>query len=214
MGTLNLNSTEATTRVGVRINTRYQRVCAELGLQVGQTVIGQASGAATVGSNVFTFTGVEKIDRVYWVDSNSNPVFLEREISLDDMRLQEEGGLASSDRPTEYAIQVMGPGSVTIRANTKAATTYTLKCDGLDVTDTLSASLVPQFTTNYHYILIEGVLSDELRKMDKFDEAGAAEAVYDAGLSKLRLFYAKSANKSWVSQQGRSAPCQRCGFCS
>lgn len=206
---LNLNSTEAVTRVGARVNVRYQRVCAELGLQVAQRIIGQASGAATVGSPVFTWTGLEKLERVYYT-SGSTLVFLD-EISLEDLRKEEAGGFSSSDTPSRYAIQLMGASSVTIRTNAKAATTYTLKADGLDTTDTLSGAQVPQFPTNFHYILTEGALSDELRKMDKTAEAGVAETVFEGGISKLRLFLAKSSQLSWVSQQGRGCP--RCGYC-
>jgi hypothetical protein len=210
---LNLDSSDSSTRISSRLNTRYQRVCAELGIQVAQRVINQASGAATTGSPQFTWTGMEKLERVYWLDANSNPQFLD-EISFEDLRRQEEQGLDTSDEPTEYAVQLMGASSITIRVNKKAETTYTLRADGLDTTDTLSGSQVPQLPTNFHYILVEGAMSDELRKMQRVDEAGIAEAVYEKGLSKLRLFLAKSGQLSWVSQQGRGrGACERCGYC-
>lgn len=206
---LNLNSTDATTRVGTRLNTRYQRVCAEVGVNIAQRVVGQASGAATVGSPVFTWTGVEKLERVFWLNG-TDPKFLE-EISFDDLRKEEESAFPSSDEPTKYAYQLLGPSSVTIRVNATAATTYTLKADGLDTTDTLSGSQVPQFTTNYHYILVAGAKSDELMKMEQPDLAAIEEGIYEKGLSKLKLFIATTAQRTGRSQQG--AVCRRCGFC-
>lgn len=187
-GRLNLNSTESTTRVGTVVNARYQRLLAELGLDIHTQVFGVSSGAATIGSPLFTFTGIEKLHRVYYL-SGSTPIFLE-EIPMDEMR--KLASTASGDVPSQYAVQAMVASSVTIRTNMNAATTYMLKADGLDTTDALAGSNVPALPTNFHYLLVEGAISDELMKMEKPQLANIAESIYSRGLSNLKLFVLKT----------------------
>lgn len=186
---LNIRSTDGATRIGSVVNSRYQEILAELGLQVGTRVVAQASGAATVGSPAFTFSAMEKLERVYYL-SGSTPIFLD-EVSFDVLRKM--ASTASGDTPTVYAIQTIVASAVTIRVDKNAATTYTLKADGEATATTLSGSLVPVLPTQFHYLLVEAAIADELLKMEKPQLAAAAQGRVTTGLSKLKLFIAKSA---------------------
>lgn len=193
---LNLRSTDAATRIGSVVNSRYQEILAELGLQVGTRVVAQASGAATVGSPVFTFSGIEKIERVYYLDGTT-PIFL-NEVTFDELRLL--GSTSSGDTPSMYAVQTMVASAVTIRVDMNAATTYTLKADGEATATTLSGALAPALPTPFHYLLVEAAVADELLKMEKPQLAAAAQGRVTQGLSKLRLYIAKSAGAQIYQQ--------------
>jgi hypothetical protein len=190
---LNLSSAEATTRIGTEVNAHYKEVTSSLGLQVARRVIG-VSATASLGSANLTFTGIEKIERV--VDDSSGTVRELDEVSMAEIR-NEAPGTAT---PTKYAIERMYPGSVKIRVNVVAQDEYTLKADGLETAETLSGVLVPQFSTDYHDILVKMTLADEYRKLEKPVLAREEEAKAEKRLSELRLFIAKG---RMVTRQGQ-----------
>jgi hypothetical protein len=68
---------------------------------------------------------------------------------------------------------------------------FSLKIEGYTVTPILDGTAEPLLPGDFHDILVEGAISDELRKMEKPQLAAIAEAEYEKRLSDLRMFIAK-----------------------
>lgn len=183
---LNLTSSTATARIGRAVNARYRRVTSSIGVQVARRTT-NVVGTTSIGYATVTFSGLEKLERV--IDDRSGSVKVLKEITFDDLRAMNPG----TGDPTCYAIQSMDAGSVTIRLDITAQTTYNLKADGLATAATMSGSQVPQFDQDYHDILVEGAVADELKKQEKAALAKDAEQLFEKRLSELRYFIAKSA---------------------
>lgn len=183
---LNLRSADAAARIGREVNARYKRVLSSLGLQVAKRVTG-VPATASLGLATLTFDDIEKIERVYDSSSGANR-FLE-EVTFEVLRTENPG---TSDTPTRYAVQNIGPGFVTIRVNVLAQTAFTLYADGRERAETLSGSLEPQFSESFHDLLEEGVMADELRKQEKLALAKAAEETFEKRLGELRFDIIKS----------------------
>ena len=136
-GQLNLTSTEAMTRIGIKVNLRYKRVCSEVGVSVAQRVVGLAASTAE-GIATVTVSGVEKIERV--VDDHGGSVRVLEEVTLEELRRETP---AATDTVTRYAVQAIGPSSVTIRLDVLPQTVFDLRVDGRETAETLSGALEP-----------------------------------------------------------------------
>lgn len=185
---LNLTSSDATTRIGRAVNVMYRRVTSGLGLQVARRITG-VIGTTSIGVQKFTFTGIEKIERILDTRSGSTKEIDER--TFEEIRVINP---SSSDTPHMWAVEKMGPSSVTVRLDVLPQTAFQLLADGLETAATLSGSQVPNFNQDFHDVLVEGVIADELRKQEKPVLARIAQDTYDKRLSELRFFIVKSAN--------------------
>lgn len=185
---LNLTSTASTTRIGKLVNTYNRRVTTAIGIaQMSRPVVGTAI-ACTIGSGVITFPSMEKVTRVYYL-SGSSKKFLD-EVTLDE--LLEIALPPTSDSPKRYAIQSYTNDDVVVRMDVLAETAFTIKADGFSSAATLSGVMPPVFPESYHDILIEGVLQDEYKKMEKLQLAQISSNIYEQRLSDLRYWAAKS----------------------
>ena len=193
---LNLTSPEATARIGREVNARYRRVTSSVGLNDSRRMTGVAA-PSTLASAHFTFQGIEKIERVFDTRGGQNRILAE--VTFDELRSMT--GL--QDSPTHYAIEHSGAQFVQIRVNCSTGAEFNLYADGLEIAPTLSGTQVPRFAESFHDLLVEGVVADELKKMEKLRDAIAAEEAFERRLSDLRLFIAKSAYLS--RQQGGRA---------
>jgi len=155
------------------------------------------SAAKVLGVATVTFSGVQKITRVYDDTSGTRRYLTEKH--WDELREKNPG----TNNPTEWATQSADDDTVTILLNVLAQDTDVLKADGFLTTTDLSGSQVPAFPEDFHDILIEGVLADEYRKRERLDLAKISKAEYEARLSDLRMWFAKSLNKA--NQQGELA---------
>lgn len=190
---LNVTSAAAQTRLGVAINTLYKRLTASLG--IAAEVRRVASSVTTGATRFVTVTGVEKVISV----KNSDGELL-TEVSQAEMDALEDIG---TDTPEQYAIYSVGAGSVTLQLDSIPSTAATLTILGYDRQDTLSGSTEPAFPESFHYVLIEGVLAQELRKQEKPALADMARQEYERGLSELRLALATS--RHLTRTQGRTS---------
>lgn len=197
MDRLNLTSSEATTRVGRLVNRYYKRVTTAVGINPAVRQSLTASANTTIGSAEITFTSMEKITRVWYLGSSSEKVFLD-EVSLDELREEDP---VSSDTPSRWATKTLGATSVVLLLDTLAATTHAIKADGYGIVSTLSGSTAPAFPESFHDILVEGVLQDEYKKLEKGPLATASKREYEERLSDLRMWVAKS--KYQLIQQGQ-----------
>lgn len=216
---LNLTSQEAFERIGERINDRYKRVTSSIGLITSRrqvetfTIDPAAPGNSTDGVDAFqlpdlTFTGFEKILRITTTLSGAGPndasVLVLKQLTFDEIKNVNR----FLDRlPRAWAQKRMGAHQVTITLDSYTSTTeFDLTVEGYDVADVLADDAEPFFPTDFHDILVEGALADELMKMEKPQLSMVREQKYESRLSDLRMFIAKSAYLDIA--QGKDKPSQ------
>jgi hypothetical protein len=188
---LNLTSTVATTRIGRIVNRYYKRVTTAVGIPEGTRITLTLSATATIGSQEVTFASVEKIHRV-WYLSGTTKVFL-REVTSDEIR--DLTDVESSDTPTMWATLRHTDNDVVIILNTTPATALAMKADGVATVGTLSGVAVPQFPESFHDVLVYGPLKEEQKKLGHKEEADESKQEFNARLSDLRMWFAKSKYK-------------------
>ena len=186
MDRLNLSSTEASTRIGKAINRKYRLITTSIGLQLSRRVT--VAEVVNIGSALVTFANAEKIIEV--VNRGSSPHRTLREVTIEELRNRAPYG--DGDAPSHYAIRSHTSNSVTIELNKQPTTAFTLHVDLHQTVADLSGTGEPAFPESFHDIVIEGVLSDELRKMEKPQLAAIAQREYERILSDLRMWIAKS----------------------
>lgn len=182
---LNLTSTDATTRIGLAVNRLYKSITSSIGLNVTRRTQVQAN--CSIGIQTLSFTGIEKVIAV--IDKSSGSDRHLDEQSVDELKVNGVAG----DTPTAFAVYRMNANTVQILLNVIPQTALTLYADGYVQAPTLSGSQEPAFPESFHDILTEGVMYDELRKLEKADLAKMAKATYEQRVSDLRMFIAKSA---------------------
>lgn len=182
---LNLTSSTAQTRIGRAINRIYREVGTSIGMSFARQT--NVSEVVSIGNPEVTFSGTEKILQV-WTITDSTPTILD-EVMLAELR---ELTVPSSDAPKKWALRNTASNSVTIRLDKSPATAYVIYAEVIaEVTD-LSGSNEPSFPESFHDILVEGVLKDEYRKLEKMSLAKDSENTFQRRLSDLRMFVAKS----------------------
>jgi len=184
---LNLTSSASSTRVGTAVNRHYKRLTTSLGISHTSRNVFNISANTTASSAEVTFTDVEKITRVYYL-SGTAKIFLD-EVTVDELR---DDNPPTNNTPTKWATKTISDSSVTVLLDSLASTSSALKADGFITTGTLSGVMVPAFPESYHDILIEGVLKDEYKKLEKLPLAKESKDEYEQRLSDLRMWIAKS----------------------
>lgn len=197
MDRLNLTSSAASTRVGRAINRVYRKVTSSIGLELSRRVTIQQ--AVSIGVSTVTFTNTEKVINVY--NRSVSPYKL-----LDLVTIDELEGLqpfVAGGNPTKYALSSQTSDTVTVLINCIPQTAFVLYADVHTAVADLSGTQEPAFPESFHDVIIEGVLADELRKMEKPQLAGMAKVEYDRILSDLRMWIAKTGYLD--NYQGKSA---------
>jgi len=182
---LNLSSTEADTRIGRAVNRLYRTVTSAIGLVVARRT--EVNTNTSIGVQTLTFSGIEKVIAV--IDKQVTPNRVLEEITYTQL----QNDPISTSSPTKYAIERMGASSVTIKLNAIPQAVFPLYAEGHVTTSTLSGSQEPAFSQSYHDVLIEGVLIDEYKKLEKPGLAQLSKQTYEQRLSDLRMWVAKSA---------------------
>lgn len=203
MDRLNLSSPEARTRIGLRVNDRYRRITSSIGLITTRRLIDSVTIDPTdIDSTLpdYTVDDLEKILKVTLMTSADTPRTL-REVTYDELT-----NVGTNDAlPRVWAVKRVGSHEVTITFDGFPATdTFDVKFEGYELSTVLADDAEPVFPEDFHDILVEGAMSDELRKMEKAPLAQMAEAKYEQRLSDLRMFIAKSAYLDIV--QGKDKP--------
>jgi hypothetical protein len=184
---LNLSSIDALARLGRETNIRYKRLTTSLGLVTSRRAT--VTATATPGSQYITITSIEKL--ITLSDPTVTPNRVLDVVSFEEIRTNPQ---SATDSPTKYAIAVMGATSVEVFLEAPAVTAFTLTADVHEIKSTLKGTDEPAFSESYHDILVEGVMSDELRKKGDLSGAGIAENMYEKRLGELKYWVAKS---SW-----------------
>lgn len=183
---LNYTSSASSTRVGRLVNKVYRQIGTSIGLSTARQT--NTTKVVTIGNPEVTFSGTEKILQVWTLDSDAHPTILD-EVMYAQLR---EVVATSSDAPKKWALHTTASNTVTIRLDASPETAYTLYAEVIAEVADLSGSNEPAFSESFHDIIIEGVLKDEYRKLEKIQLARESEAAYERRLSDLRMFIAKS----------------------
>ena len=196
---LNLTSTEATARIGRRVNERYRRAASSIGMLTVSRV--STTEATTANDPLIEIDNgaSENIEKIVTVRDATNGYVLQ-ELTLDEIRNMDPAA-ATDGAPRFYAIEHQGASSVFLSLYPIPTDVRTLTMDALATKATLSGSDVPDFAASFHDVLIFGALADESRKMDK-KQSEIYEQKFEQRLSDLRFFVSKS---SYLQQgQGRT----------
>jgi len=192
---LNLTSTQALARIADSINERYRRLAASVGVNTIQR--GEVTANTTIGNRSLVFQ-CEKVVSVF------NNAFIPPIVLGEDSFVELRHETLNADPPQRSAIQLTGASTVTILLDVKPATVYTLNADCYVNLSTLSGTMVPAFTQDYHDILVYGAMATELDKMEKYDLSDKKEKQYETRLSEYRLYIASSAYMDII--QGKDSP--------
>jgi hypothetical protein len=159
----------------------------------------------TMGVSTVVFSNVEKIITV--VNRAVSPYKTLDLLTLEELRVKMP--YVAGDTPTCYAIHSHTADTVTIEINCVPQTAFTLYADAHQVVADLSGSNEPAFPESFHDVLIEGVMSDELRKMEKPQMAMMAQKEYERILSDLKFWVVKE--NALDTYQGKTIPARSAG---
>lgn len=212
---LNLTSPEALQRIGERINERYKKVTSSIGLITSRrqtrdfeidpvTPANSTSGVDATDLPNLTIFGFEKILRITRTDDDTGGVTILKKVTFDRV----ENINQQTDRlPHAWADKRMGSGFVVITLDSyTAGDPFTLHVEGYDITDVLADDAEPVLPTDFHDILIEGAMADELMKMEKLQLSTIREQKFESRLSDLRMFIAVNGYQDIY--QGKDRPNQ------
>jgi hypothetical protein len=207
---LNLTSPEAYQRIGERVNERYKKVTSSIGVITSRRKVADY----TVNSNNtlyaqlpdITFTGIEKILRITTnpLPNTSKGVIVLKILTYDEI----QNGFQAADRlPRAFAVKRMGSTQVTITLDSYVTNQdFNLHVEAYDLTDVLADDAEPFLPEDFHDVLTEGAMADELMKMEKPQLAMAREQKYEDRLGQLRMFIARNAYQDIA--QGIDKPSQ------
>lgn len=180
---LNYTSTTALARLDRAVDRLYRAVTSTIGLNVTRQV--DVVVSTVQGSRDLIVPTVEKVTAIRFDNG-----FQLKELDYEELRSRHAGG---SGRPTAYAVRRMNATTVVVTFDLVPNDAYALNVSGYTTLATLADGDEPAFPESYHDILIEGILKDEYRKLEKMNLAAASKALYDERLRELRLWIAKSA---------------------
>lgn len=190
----NLTSDEAAERVGEEVNDIYREIVSSVSLE---TSIRSTSTATSVnGSRYVMFGGTgEDDDKVLklmsvWLPDQPSPWNVLASATFDELR----NTLPITWPPRQYAISRMGPTWVEVFLDAEATdSTSELSADIMERSITMSGDDEPNFTEDFHDVLVYGVLAIELDKMEKTARADKAQKNFERRLSDLRYWVSKDA---------------------
>ncbi len=190
---LNLTSTDATDRIGERVNEVYRTVTSSIGLETSRRVEAEITYNSGVDLDLpyITVPNMEKILTVRLQIADSRPKILGQKM-YDDVKNYRSQVNVFQD-PRMWAVFREDYNSVTIIINAfPDAEDFVLEFEGLENAATLATTDIPAFPESFHDIIVNGAVAEELMKMEKPALADIAAKRYEQRLSDLRYFLAKS----------------------
>lgn len=200
---LNLTSTDARSRVEKRVQDRYNRISSTTGLITSRRVTKDFTIDPTTLSTLpdYRIESMEKVSRILRLTDTEQRVLLP-ESSYDEVTARNlvEG------LPQRWGVKLMASNYVIITFDrTPTADSFSISVYGYTNILTLGDNDEPIFPGSFHDILVEGAMSDELRKLEKSALAQLAESKYESRLSDLRMFIAKSGYTSIYQGKTKSS---------
>jgi hypothetical protein len=189
MARLNLTSTEARTRIKGLINDRYRAVTSSTGL--GRSRRDTVSVPVTAGNAIAMMTGVAKLFTLFDTVNLKAPL---KEVSLDALREMDSPEITEGVSYL-YAIKRQQGSTIVLQLFPKPSSSYSLSADVLAAFVPLVAdSDKPAFPDDFHDLLVDAVMADELLKLEKATPLAAiSRQRFEQRLSELRYFIVKSA---------------------
>jgi hypothetical protein len=194
MARLGLTAESQRLRIRDAINDRLRQVTSTLNL--GRTRRSTTTFVTVAGTATVSATGVSALETLY------DPTTLKRpltEVSLPWIRARDAASEVTG-APEHYAVQSHTSDILTLRLYPKPDAIYTLHADIMAVgTDLDSPDDTPGFPSDFHDLLVDGVLADEYNRVEKARPmAQAHEGKFEKRLGDLRLHIARTA---WLSRQ-------------
>lgn len=204
MDRLNLSSPEARDRIGAAVNQRYKMSTSSIGVETSRRKIVTMTLDPNEVGNILPDLEVEGIEKVLKV---TLPIDGQRIRVLKQLTFDELTNIESVRAlPRAWAVKYMGSQTSTITFDSVALDPIEATIEGYDLTDVLADDAQPFMPEDFHDLLVEGAMSDELRKMEKPQLAQISEQRYEQRLSDLRMFIAKNAYLDII--QGKDKPNQ------
>lgn len=200
---LNLTSTDAFTRVGGFVNRRYKEVVSSIGLQTSKRTSVTVSLDPDVDLDL-PDVAIQQIEKVIKIQIDFGTDGLKRldERTYEDITSRQTIRAA----PRAFGVKRMDSQQTIITLDGYPEEDFELLVYGYELSDLLSGTIEPAFPEDFHDVLVEGAMSDELRKMEKYNEASFSQSKFDQRLSALRLFISISAYKDLYQGKNRQSP--------
>lgn len=189
-GRMNLVSDDAIARVGQELNDHYRRVTATVGLEPLRYVTRTAQTQLT--SDTVTFTGIEKIDRVFERDADG-VIHTLKPVPVAQLRQSRE---LQGNRYC-YCILHQVADSITIQLPGLALAITDLYADGWSTLADMTGSDKPAIPESFHNIIVNNTLGDECLRKEKTELADRFYAMADTGLKELRFHIADAPPIDW-----------------
>lgn len=188
---LNLSAPDAKSRILKELNVRYRQLTSSIGLITTRRA--EVSQPMTLNSQFVTFSGVERLDSVFYKTTHNSVVTNKTIDMITDEEMITETLLKSN--PSKFSLYNVSPTAITIKVNSivTTGTPPTLFAHAFVDASTLTGPSQPAFPESFHDILVHGVEADEYRRKHQNDEAQMSEQKYENRLSDLRMFIAKTA---------------------
>jgi hypothetical protein len=183
--------TESITRIGTHVNRRYRVIMRRLGLNVFSRA--EFDFDCTQSTNLQTVAAdndpiITRIVSIFYhtpatVDDPNPRARALDQISADEMRTT----LATNDIPTKWCRFKEGSDTVTFKLDSMVPDPLTLVLECELSKSTLSGTDVPDFSEEFHELLVIGAKGDELRKMEKPTLAREFLKDFEDGMNELSL---------------------------
>ena len=194
MDDLRLTTTDATTRVGQKVNNRYRRVRRAVGLNdVRRKTF---PFALALNTRTQTVNGIQKLNAIVDNTDTSAPRLL---YEILDSEMDEV--VPTENWPERWSVKRVGASSVTFKLDTNPTAARTLDVTGDESPVTLVGGAIPDFPEMFHEILVIGAKADEYRKAEKIPLARDEDKAFDDMLAELRYYMAT--RQMLTIQQGK-----------
>jgi hypothetical protein len=194
MTRLGLTAESQRLRIRDEINDRLRQVTSTLNL--GRTRRASKTFTTVSGTATVVASGISTLETLYDPTTRKRPL---EEVSMPWIRARDAASSVTG-APEVYAVQTHTNDVLTLRLYPKPDAVYSLLADVFATgTELDSPEDEPAFPSDFHDLLVDGVLADEYNRVEKARPmAQAHEAKFEKRLSELRLHVARSA---WLSRQ-------------
>lgn len=187
-------SDDAKTRIGESVNWRYREIASSLSIPtIARTTV---TAAITIGSRDLVVGSAafpaEKVISLY--DATVTPVRVLYESTYETLRNSVDTGNTCD----EWAVKLMGARTVTLFLSGTPTSAFTYTADVLANRVALSGSDSPAYSEDFHDILVDMAMADELEYDEKPTLADRKLKQADRRMGELRMYIASSAYKDLV----------------
>jgi hypothetical protein len=183
--------TESITRIGTHVNRRYRVIMRRLGLNVFSRA--EFDFDCTPATNIQTVLAnndpvITRIVSIWYQAPTTPPEPEARAVPLEQLSADEmRSTLVGDGIPTKWCRFKEGSETVTFKINSTIPDGLTLILEAELTKSTLAGTDVPDFSEEFHELLVIGAKADELRKMEKPSLAREFLKDFEDGVNELSL---------------------------